>query len=84
MNKTTLTLLAVSGSLMAMTLITNPANAAPVANSVINPVISASTTQIVNLNRAPAMFNITTQESNPIQDQLGCSCMTCKASQSQL
>lgn len=84
MNKTTLTLLALAGSLMAMTLITNPANAAPIANSVINPVIAAPTTQIVNLNRAPAMFNITTQESNPIQDLLGCSCMTCKASQSQL
>lgn len=84
MNKTTLTLLAVSGSLMAMTLFTNPANAAPVANSVINPVISAPTTQIVNLNRAPAMFNLTTQESNPIQDHLGCNCATCKASQSQI
>ncbi|MGB5962485.1 MAG: hypothetical protein WBG73_17595 [Coleofasciculaceae cyanobacterium] len=66
-----------------MTLITNPANAAPVANSVINPVV-LPTTQIVNLNRVPAMFNITTQESNPIQDQLGCSCATCQASQSQI
>jgi hypothetical protein len=69
---------------MAMTLISNPANAAPVANSVINPVISIPTRQIVNLNRAPLMFNITTQESNPIQDQLGCNCATCKASQSQI
>lgn len=83
MNKTTLTLL-VSGSLIAMTLISNPANAEPVTNSVINPVISASTTQIVNLNRAPSMFNITTQTSNPIQEHLGCSCATCQASQSQI
>ena len=84
MNKTTLTLLAVSGSLMAMTLATNPANAAPVGDSAITPVISVSTTQNVNLNRAPSIFNVTTQESNPIQDHLGCSCATCKASQSQI
>lgn len=69
---------------MAMTLISNPAIAAPVANSVINPLISAPTTQIINLNRVPLMFNITTQASNPIQDHLGCSCATCQASQSQI
>ena len=84
MNKTTLTLLALAGSLMAMTLISSPANAAPINDAVINPAISAPTTQIVNLNRVPSMFNITTQESNPIQDQLGCNCATCKASQSQI
>lgn len=67
-----------------MVLITNPANASTIEESVINPVISVQNTQIVNLNRAPLMFNITTQESNPIQDQLGCNCATCKASQSQI
>lgn len=84
MSKVTLTLLAVSGSLVAMTLMTNPANASLVNDSVINPVISAPTQQPVNLNRATSLLNLTVNESNPIQDQLGCNCPTCKAAQSQL
>jgi hypothetical protein len=83
MHKTTLTLL-VSGSFLALTLITNPADASPLNDAGFNPVIATPTTQIVSLNRAPAMFEITTQESDPIQEHLGCSCATCKASQSQI
>jgi hypothetical protein len=47
-----------------------------------NSVISTSTAQITNLNRATATLNFTQQETNPIKDLLGCKCSTCmKASQ---
>jgi hypothetical protein len=84
MNKATLTMLTFSVSLATMVLITNPANASTVEESVINPVISAPNTQLVNLNRATSMLNLSVQESNPITDQLGCSCATCQSARNQM
>ncbi len=82
MNRATLTLVAYSGSLAAAILMVNSAKAAPVVTLATNSVISTSTAQITNLNRATATLNFTQQETNPIKDLLGCKCSTCmKASQ---
>ena len=84
MNRATLTLLASSWSLAAVILITNPANAAPVATQAIEPMISIPAAQVVNLHRAAPMLNLTDQQRNPIIDQLGCSCAACMKALSQM
>ncbi len=76
MNRATLTLLTSCGSLAALLLMTNPADASPVVSQAANPVMSAPTAQPVNLHRANPMLDARAQK-NPILDNLGCNCAAC-------
>lgn len=77
MNKFTFTLCTLGGSLAAMVLFANTAFASPVVTTNLNPVFSASNTPVVNLSQVNSHLSSVFQQSDPIQEHLGCSCSIC-------
>lgn len=57
--------------------------ALPAAASIVNAPATAQVT-LVSTQPIPQSVTPLTQESNPIKDQLGCSCATCVQANSQL
>lgn len=77
MYRNLLALLAASASLSVMLLIANAAYAAPIAVQNFNLAISTPIVRTVNLNFANPILNLTSQNSNPILHNLGCTCAAC-------
>ncbi|MBD1835745.1 hypothetical protein H6F61_24465 [Cyanobacteria bacterium FACHB-472] len=77
MNKTALAMLASPVILASMLLLANAAQAAEASNAML----SAPTAQVVVADQqVPASV----QPSNPIKDQMGCSCAACTKALSQM
>ena len=77
MNKLTFTLCTLGGSLAAMIMFANTAFAAPLITTNSNPVFSTSSPPVVNLNQVNSHLSSAFQQSDPIQEHLGCSCSIC-------
>ncbi len=80
MNKATLTLLAASGMLGVLVLLSNPAHAAGILVEPTTPGVSAPALHGDRVFDA----NLRRRESNPILDQLGCKCAVCVKASAQL
>lgn len=78
MNKTALAMLASPVILASMLLLANAAQAAEATTSVVSA--SATPALVAQDQQAPASV----QPSNPIKDQIGCSCAACTKALSQM